>query len=70
MCWTANKKQLVNTVFSYHMCIELVCEAPHMIVNSFRQNLKDCYSTSASDGVADKRRLATTTTSNDFSQSL
>ena len=29
-------------------------EAPHIIVNSFRQYLKDCYSTSASDGVADK----------------
>ena len=26
-------------------------EAPHIIVNSFRQYLKDCYSTSASDGV-------------------
>ena len=29
-------------------------EAPHIIVNSFRQYLKDCYSTSASDGVADR----------------
>ena len=28
-------------------------EAPHIIVNSFRQYLKDCY-TSASDGVADR----------------
>ena len=27
-------------------------EAPHIIVNSFRQYLKDCYSTSATDGVA------------------
>ena len=29
-------------------------EAPHIIVKSFRQYLKDCYSTSASDGVADR----------------
>ena len=29
-------------------------EAPHIIVNSFRQYLKDCYSTSASDGVVDR----------------
>ena len=29
-------------------------EASHIIVNSFRQYLKDCYSTSASDGVADR----------------
>ena len=29
-------------------------QAPHNIVNSFRQYLKDCYSTSASDGVADR----------------
>ena len=29
-------------------------EAPHIIVNSFRQYLKDCYSTSASNGVADR----------------
>ena len=29
-------------------------EAPHIIVNSFRQYLKDCYNTSASDGVADR----------------
>ena len=29
-------------------------EAPRIIVNSFRKYLKDCYSTSASDGVADR----------------
>ena len=29
-------------------------EAPHIVVKSFRQYLKDCYSTSASDGVADR----------------
>ena len=32
-------------------------EAPHIIVNSFRQYLKDCYSTSASDGVQNWPRL-------------
>ena len=29
-------------------------ESPHIIVKSFREYLKDCYSTSASDGVADR----------------
>ena len=42
---TSRVKELLEDSYS---------EAPHIIVNSFRQYLKDCYSTSASDGVADR----------------
>ena len=42
-------------IFKVHKLLEdSYSEAPHIIVNSFRQYLKDCYSTSASDGVADR----------------
>ena len=42
-------------IFRVHKLLEdSYSEAPHIIVNSFREYLKDCYSTSASDGVADR----------------
>ena len=48
----AGESLLISTV--KELLEDSYSEAPHIIVNSFRQYLKDCYSTSASDGVADR----------------